>query len=145
MTLETKRIIVAVLGAAFLISLLFVQYNETVRRQQEAGLRPAKVVVPAASRECVDCHTKHNPGISEQWKTSTHATKGVGCVDCHTAEEGEPDAFAHHGATIATIVTPRDCGRCHTTESAEFARSHHAKGGNILASLDNFLAETVEG
>ena len=27
----------------------------------------------------------------------------------------------------------------------EFAASHHAKGGNILASLDNFLAETVEG
>ncbi len=23
--------------------------------------------------------------------------------------------------------------------------SHHAKAGNILASLDNFLAETVEG
>ncbi len=28
---------------------------------------------------------------------------------------------------------------------AEFAASHHATGGNILASLDNFLAETVEG
>ena len=27
----------------------------------------------------------------------------------------------------------------------EFERSHHAAAGNILASLDNFLAETVEG
>jgi hypothetical protein len=46
---------------------------------------------------------------------------------------------------IAVVVTPRDCGRCHQTETAEFLASHHAKGGNILASLDNFLAETVEG
>ena len=46
---------------------------------------------------------------------------------------------------IATIVTPRDCSRCHKVEGEEFARSHHAQGGNILASLDNFLAETVEG
>ena len=27
----------------------------------------------------------------------------------------------------------------------EFEASHHAAAGNILASLDNFLAETVEG
>ena len=46
---------------------------------------------------------------------------------------------------MATVVTPRDCSRCHTTEGQQFAASHHAKAGNILASLDNFLAETVEG
>ena len=55
------------------------------------------------------------------------------------------DAFRHEGQLIATIVTPLDCGRCHIKEAEEFGRSHHAKGGNILASLDNFLAETVEG
>ncbi|MFN3486974.1 MAG: multiheme c-type cytochrome, partial [Planctomycetota bacterium] len=55
------------------------------------------------------------------------------------------DAFDHYGATIATVVTPRDCSRCHTVEAAEFARSHHSRGGEILHSLDNFLAETVEG
>ena len=60
-------------------------------------------------------------------------------------ESEDADAFDHYGALIATVVTPRDCGRCHKTETAEFLASHHAKGGNILASLDNFLAETVEG
>lgn len=63
----------------------------------------------------------------------------------HEAGEGDRSAFAHEGSRIATIVTPRDCARCHETEDAEFERSHHAKAGNILASLDNFLAETVEG
>jgi hypothetical protein len=76
---------------------------------------------------------------------STHAEKGVGCLECHTATVGDIDAFHHEGSMIATIVTPRDCGRCHITEYEEFERSHHAKAGNILASLDNFLAETVEG
>ena len=36
-------------------------------------------------------------------------------------------------------------GHCHKEVYEEFAQSHHAKGGNILASLDNRLAETVEG
>jgi hypothetical protein len=84
-------------------------------------------------------------GIVDHWKGSTHAEKGVGCVDCHKAAEKDADAFEHFGSRIATIVTPRDCGSCHPTQSAEFAASHHSKAGNILASLDNFLAETVEG
>jgi formate-dependent nitrite reductase cytochrome c552 subunit len=93
----------------------------------------------------LDCHLQQNPGIVEQWKGSTHAVKGVGCVDCHQAEKGDADGFHHEGAFIAAVVTPKDCSRCHTKESAEFAASHHSKAGNILASLDNFLAETVEG
>jgi hydroxylamine dehydrogenase len=145
MTLNTKRIVIGVLGAAFLASLIFVQWMEVIRKKQEAGLAPPNIHIPAASKDCVDCHRKSNPGIAQQWEGSTHAVKGVGCVDCHKAEEDEADAFKHYGVTIATVVTPRDCARCHTEEAAEFAKSHHAKAGNILASLDNFLAETVEG
>ena len=46
---------------------------------------------------------------------------------------------------LRAIVAPRDCSRCHQQVVEEFAQSHHAAAGNILASLDNFLAETVEG
>jgi hypothetical protein len=144
-TLKTKQIIIAVLGGAFLISLIFVQWMEVARKREEAGLGAHRVAVPATSKECVDCHLNISMGIVEQWKGSTHAEKGVGCVECHQAEAGDIDAFNHYGFTIATIVTPRDCSRCHIEESREFAASHHAAGGNILASLDNFLAETVEG
>ena len=102
---------------------------------------------PAASpsAECVTCHQSTQPGIVAQWHDSTHAAKGVGCYECHQARPGEPDAFEHNGYTIAVVVTPKDCARCHPAESAEFWKSHHAKGGNILASLDNRLAEVVEG
>ena len=145
MTLETKRFVIAGLGGLFLLSLVLVQWMETARKAEEAGIRPPTVSIPANSRECVECHTEENPGIIVHWEGSGHAEKGVGCVECHQATLEEADSYLHHGEQIATIVTPRDCSRCHDHEASEFSESHHAAAGNILASLDNFLAETVEG
>ncbi len=145
MTLKTKQIVIASLATLFLLSLVFVQWMEVVRKKEEAGLAAPHIVVPAASADCVKCHGQSTPGVVAHWKGSTHARKGVACFECHQATADEADAFEHYGAMIATIVTPRDCGGCHRDVVAEFAQSHHAKGGNILASLDNFLAETVEG
>jgi hypothetical protein len=145
MTLETKRIVIAALGGLFLLSLVLVQWMETARKAEESGLRPPTISIPAESRECVECHAEENPGIIVHWEGSTHAEKGVGCLECHRAPIEDADSYLHHGEQIATIVTPLDCGRCHDHEADEFAQSHHAAAGNILASLDNFLAETVEG
>ncbi len=99
----------------------------------------------AQAEFCSDCHSAVIPGLVTQWMESTHAEVGTDCLECHRAEEGDADGFDHNGAFIATVVTPKDCARCHEEVVEEFAGSHHAKGGNILASLDNFLAETVEG
>lgn len=145
MTLKTKRILIAVLSGAFLLSLLFVQWMEVVRKQEEAGLKGPHISVPQNSKACVDCHAQSTTAVVDHWKGSTHAEKGVGCVECHTAAKDDVDAFQHYGETIATVVTPLDCGRCHQDVSKEFGASHHAKAGNILASLDNYLAEVVEG
>jgi len=145
MSLRTKHVIIALLSAAFIVSLIFVQWMEVARKQQEAGIGKHVAVIPANSQSCVECHQKSSPGIIDHWKGSTHAVKGVGCTECHVAEKGDVDGFDHYGTHIATVVTPRDCGRCHKTETQEFIASHHARAGNILASLDNFLAETVEG
>ena len=38
MSLQTKRIVIALLGITFLASLLLVQWREIVRKQEEAGL-----------------------------------------------------------------------------------------------------------
>lgn len=145
MSVRTKQFIIGLLGFVFLASLVFVQWTEVQRRQEESGAIPKHVLLPASSRACIECHQQSSPGIIEHWKSSTHAEKGVGCLECHTAKEGDVDSYLHYGSVIATIVTPLDCARCHPKESTEFAASHHAKGGNILASLDNRLAETVEG
>lgn len=145
MSLRVKQIIIAVVGLVFLASLLLVQEREVARRQEEAGLRKVSISVPASSKSCVECHRQLSPGITDHWVGSTHAVKGVGCVECHKANPHDVDAFEHYGATIATIVTPKDCGACHQQEHKEFAGSHHARAGNILASLDNRLAEVAEG
>jgi len=145
MSLKSKQLLIGALGGAFLLSLVFVQYEEVTRRRSESGLAPARIKVPASSEECVDCHEQVSPGIVSHWRGSTHAEKGVGCVECHQARDDDADGFRHYKAFIATVVTPRDCSTCHPTEGEEFARSHHAKAGAILHSLDNFLAETVEG
>ncbi len=112
-----------------------------------AAAPPAKKPQPKSSRSaaCVTCHQDLQAGLVAQWKESAHAKVGIGCHDCHRAEKADPDSFEHAGETIAVVVTPRDCARCHAREDAEFERSHHAKAGNILASLDNYLAEIVEG
>jgi len=145
MTLRMKQVIIASLALLFLVSLIFVQWIEVARKREEAGLAPAHISVPANSKSCVECHQKLSPGIVDHWRGSTHAEKGVGCVECHQAVKGDVDGFDHYGSLVAAVVTPRDCSRCHKTEFEEFVHSHHAKGGNILASLDNRLAETIEG
>ena len=97
------------------------------------------------SKKCIECHMKEDPAIYGQWGASKHFRANVGCYECHKAEKGDKDAYEHEGALISIIVSPRDCARCHEKEVDEFSKSHHAKGGKILDSLDNILAEVVEG
>jgi hypothetical protein len=80
-----------------------------------------------------------------EWERSVHAQRSVGCLDCHAAEPAKLGAWQHEGFYITTLVTPKDCSQCHEPEYKEFARSHHARAGEILASLDNVLAEKAAG
>jgi len=97
------------------------------------------------SSECIACHEEQVRGIFADWNASTHSRMNVGCYECHQAQSGDPDLFEHEGYDIAIIVSPTDCARCHPGEVKEFSESHHAKAGMILGSLDNFLADIVEG
>lgn len=97
------------------------------------------------SRKCLACHQKESNAVVQQWGASRHYRAKVGCFECHEAHPNDKDAYLHHGERIATIVSPKDCQRCHAKETAEFAASHHAQGAKILGSLDNVLAEVVEG
>ena len=142
MSLNSKRMIVAGLSFLFLIALLLVAYQESKRHRVEQQL---EAVVTTANSGCVKCHQTDAPALVKDWESSRHAQLGVGCVDCHQAEKGDIDAWSHEGVLISALVTPKDCARCHTKQHQEFAKSHHAKAGEILASLDNVLAERVAG
>jgi hypothetical protein len=95
--------------------------------------------------ECNECHAAQTAAIYQEWGTSKHFRANVGCFECHRADPADADAFDHMGHTISIIVSPRDCAGCHEKEVREFDESHHAKAGLILGSLDNFLADVVEG
>ncbi len=108
-----------------------------------AGSLPTEL--SAESKKCATCHQQENDSIYQQWGESKHYRANVGCFECHEAQAGDKDAFSHYGQTIATIVSPQDCASCHEKEVKEFTESHHAKAGRIMGSLDNLLAEVVEG
>jgi hypothetical protein len=97
------------------------------------------------SKQCIACHKQSSPALYQQWGASKHFRANVACFECHSANKDDPDAYEHNGQIIAVLVTPRDCARCHSKEVEEFSGSRHAKAGRIIGSLDNMLAEVVEG
>ncbi|UCH65861.1 MAG: hypothetical protein JSW63_01630 [Ignavibacterium sp.] len=97
------------------------------------------------TKECISCHNTETTGIYQEWGTSKHFRANVGCFECHQAKVNDIDAFEHNGYTISIITSPKDCSKCHAKEVQEFDESHHSKAGAILGSLDNFLADIVEG
>ncbi len=142
MSLEAKRVVVAILSFLFLGSLLIVAWVEGGK--QRLAPEP-ELSISVENQRCVNCHVESTTSIVHQWEDSPHAQLGVGCLECHRAETDDVDAYRHEGALIATIVTPKDCARCHASIVEEFEGSHHAKAANILGSLDNVLGEIIEG
>lgn len=105
----------------------------------------ASMGVALAAEDCVSCHQEKNPGLYQQWKNSKHGENGIGCIDCHQADTKDVDAFDHYGATIATLVTPKDCAKCHEKEAEQAMNSYHAHAGEILDSADAYLAHVAGG
>jgi len=108
------------------------------------GMAAAGDDLSEQTKGCLERH-EDSPGIIKQWASSLHYQAGVGCYECHKAKKSDPDAMEHNDYTIATLVTPRDCGKCHGKETAEQESSHHAQAGNILNSQDALLGQTLGG
>lgn len=142
--MERKRTgaVTAFLGG-ILLTLVFA--GGCAKGGKPASSGPPEPVVSGDNAPCYTCHLDKSPSIAKEWGGSRHGQVGIGCLECHHAEEADADSWVHEGKRIATIVTPTDCARCHADISKEFTGSHHAKAGRILGSLDNVLGETVEG
>ncbi len=93
--------------------------------------------------KCITCHLKENRSIVDHYENSAHAAADVGCYTCHAANKEDSLGYEHEGAFIKTIQTPNDCKFCHEKEVKEMTNSHHATAGQIMASLDNMLAEVI--
>lgn len=111
--------------------------------------------MPKQAMACLDCHKNEHPGLFSDWAASRHASANITCLDCHLAEEFDPDVSQDHykqyersdrkygtreyKVPISPVVTPKDCSRCHPDESAQYAKSKHANTIEIIWKIDPWL------
>lgn len=95
------------------------------------------------ARACIDCHAKESRGIVADWADSRHAHINVTCLDCHAAGAADSDISQGHfefdKTPISAVVSPKDCSRCHPSETAEYSRSKHAYTLDIIWAIDPWL------
>lgn len=123
-----------------LVTLLVLTVIISFGNNIKAGIRISKY-----TKECIQCHRDMNPGIVRPWEDSRHADAGIGCYECHQANMSDNDAIDHFGYTIAVIVSPKDCSRCHPQQVEEMNRSLHAGANKFTGSLDNILGRFIAG
>ena len=88
----------------------------------QATAKPAQK--PAAARlgesqACVDCHTSVHPGIVGAVARERARRRGSRLPRLPPGAGGRaPTPSTHNGCTIAMVVTPRDCARCHSRRTA---------------------------
>ncbi len=119
--------------------------KETPAVEEKREVRKTFEALSEASAKCASCHEEDNHGLYQQWGRSKHYGANVGCYECHQADKDDADAFRHKGVLIATLVTPKDCGRCHEKETKEFVNSRHAHAGAIEGREEYHLGRMVQG
>lgn len=111
--------------------------------------------MPKEAIACIECHRRESPGIFNDWAQSRHAHANVSCLDCHRADETDPDISKDHfqqyeradrpygnreyKVPITAVVTPKDCSRCHPDEVSQYNRSKHANTLEIIWKIDPWL------
>jgi hydroxylamine dehydrogenase len=95
-----------------------------------------------------------DPGVFADWAKSRHANANITCLDCHLVQPGDQDIArttksttaadlpwgeAKYKMPIASIVTPKDCSRCHPDEATQYSKSKHANTIEIMWKLDPWL------
>lgn len=111
--------------------------------------------MPKEAVACIECHKRENPAIFADWAQSRHANANITCLDCHRADETDPDVSQEHykqyeradyqygtkeyRVPVSAVVTPKDCSRCHPDEAKEYGRSKHANTIEIIWKIDPWL------
>ena len=131
--------------------LLYISFDHTgVIRAQEA--RPSSAAAAQAAwgakegELCLGCHSGLNPRLNAGMAHQRSRAEGNQLLPALPSRRAEryrrvqPQRRSHFSDRF-----PKDCGRCHQQQVDEQKGSHHAKAGQILASLDNFLGEVLGG
>jgi hydroxylamine dehydrogenase len=143
------------LAVGFAAALAVPAQGQTAANQpKEKEFRIERSMAPEA-QACLQCHKLESPALFTDWANSRHASAGITCLDCHQAEEHDPDVSKSHfeqyqrsdtewGAKkyrvpVAAVATPKDCSRCHPDEVTQYERSKHANTVEIIWKIDPWL------
>jgi hydroxylamine dehydrogenase len=151
---HSVMLIGAVLGMLFFCcpDESYAQPKEDMSKQKEFRLERS---ISPAGVACIQCHKQEHPGIFSDWANSRHANANITCIDCHIAEEFDPDVSKEHykqyeksdskygrpefKVPISAVVTPKDCSRCHPDEVKQYSVSKHANTNDIIWQIDKWL------
>jgi hypothetical protein len=114
-------VFVAVIIATALIVAAFIVNG---RRPRAETQQPSAANV-RASGKCAECHSRETPAIVHEYEMSRHAARGINCLDCHGAGEGQ-EKVDHRGFLLAKTLTSANCAKCHAAQYRQFLRSRHA-------------------
>lgn len=78
-----------------------------------------------ATGKCAECHIRTQYSVVHEYEMSTHARKGVNCLECHQPAAGQ-EKKDHHGFVISSKLTAGNCRGCHESIYQQFLRSRHA-------------------
>jgi len=140
-SLATQKLIVGIFSILLLIILIIVAAVE-----MKQTMVPELIVdISGENKNCVSCHIEKGIAVKsiDLWKKSLHAEMSISCVDCHTAKEGDFDAFfcPESDFLVARHPTPKDCAECHEQQVNEFADSKHAHQFWLIKNTDRSVFE----
>ena len=140
-SLATQKLIVGIFSILLLIILIIVAAVE-----MKQTMEPELIVdISRENKNCVNCHIEKSIAVKsiDLWKKSLHAEMSISCVDCHTAKEGDFDAFfcPESDFLVARHPTPKDCAECHEQQVNEFADSKHAHQFWLIKNTDRSVFE----
>lgn len=152
--------------AGLTLLLVLVAWSGLAAKAQQAGAVQAPNLAKAKefriersmskqALACIECHKQESPGIFADWAHSRHASANITCLDCHQAEEFDPDVSQAHykqyergdnkwgtkeyRVPISAVVSPKDCSRCHPDEAKQYSVSKHANTLEIIWKIDPWL------
>ena len=139
--LTAQKILIGLFSFLLVATLVIVAAVEMKKTRADVP----EIEITAETKKCVSCHEKKHiaPGVFDQWKLSKHAEQGIGCMECHEAQEGDWDAFLcpESDVLVARHPTPKDCAECHEQQVEEFANSKHAHQFWVMKNADRAVFE----
>ncbi len=139
---KVQQILIGTFSILLIVTLMIVATVEVKKTTSDVE----EIDIDKESAACINCHELEHIAVTQiaAWERSEHAVMGIGCIECHSANENDFDAqrCPENDVLIARHPTPGDCAACHEQQVAEHANSKHAHQFWLFKNGDRSVFET---